>query len=222
MSSMRQPLAAILALCGMGLTASCGSLYYAAQEKIGNEKRDILVKRVEAGRKDQEEAKKQIKTTLEAFQEVTGFQGGDLERVYKKLDGEYQDSAARANDLKKQIASIEQVASDMFKEWAREIETLKNQRYKTESRRMLRDTQQRYGVLIAKMRQSERKMAPVLAVFRDQVLFLKHNLNARAIRSLKETALQMDTQVEALVQDIDASIKEADDFIAQMKKDAAS
>lgn len=219
---MRRPLAAILALGSLALTSGCGRLYYAAQEKIGNEKRDILVKRVEAGRKDQEEAKKQIKTTLEAFQEVTGFQGGDLERVYKKLDGEFRDSEARAAELKEQIASIERVASDLFKEWSREIETLKNQRYKAESRRMLRDTQQRYGVLIAKMRQSERKMAPVLAVFRDQVLFLKHNLNARAIRSLKETALQMDTQVEALVQDIDASIKEADDFIAQMKKDAAS
>ncbi|MBX9603523.1 MAG: DUF2959 domain-containing protein [Bryobacteraceae bacterium] len=219
---MRQPLLAMLALAGLALTSGCGSLYYAAQEKIGNEKRDILVKRVEAGRKDQEEAKKQIKTTLEAFQEVTGFQGGDLERVYKKLDGEYQDSESRASDLKKQIASIEQVAGDMFKEWSREIELLKNPQYKAESRRMLRDTQQRYGVLIAKMKQSERKMAPVLAVFRDQVLFLKHNLNARAIRSLKETAFQMDTQVEALVQDIDASIKEADDFIVQMKKDAAS
>ena len=196
--------------------AGCSGLYYKAQEKLGNAKRDILVKRVQDGRRDQEKAKEQIKTTLEAFQSLTGFQGGDLEKTYKKLDGEYQDSEKRAKELRDQIASIEQVAADMFREWDAEIASLKNAQYKAQSRTMLRDTRTRYAALIAKMKQSEARMGPVLAVFRDQVLFLKHNLNAKAIRSLKTTTVEIDARVGALVKEIDASIQEADAFLAGM------
>ncbi len=209
---MRQLFAMVLPLA----LAGCSGLYYKAQEKLGNAKRDILVKRVQEGRKDQEKAKEQIKTTLEAFQELTGFQGGDLEKVYKKLDGAYQDAEKRAKELRDQIASIEQVSADMFREWDTEIGSMKNAQFRTQSRTMLRDTRTRYTALIAKMKQSEAKMGPVLTVFRDQVLFLKHNLNAKAIRSLKNTTVEIDARVGALVKDIDASIQEADAFIAGM------
>jgi hypothetical protein len=210
---MRSRFAALLLLAGL---CGCSSLYYKAQEKLGNAKRDILVKRVREGRQDQERAKQQIRTTLEAFQQLTGFQGGDLEKVYKKLDGEYQDAEKQARELREQIASIEQVAADMFREWEAEIASMKNAQFRAQSRTMLRDTRTRYAALIAKMKQSEAKMGPVLTVFRDQVLFLKHNLNARAIQSLKTTSVELDARVGALVKDIDASIQEADAFIAGM------
>ena len=75
--------------------ASCAQLYYKAQEKIGNEKRDILVDRIKKGREDQEKAKEQYKSTLEAFQAATGFKGGRTEEVYKKLKKEYDEAADR-------------------------------------------------------------------------------------------------------------------------------
>ena len=58
---------------------------------------------------------------------------------------------------------------------------------------------------------------PVLAAFHDQVLFLKHNLNAEAISSLKETAGGINDDVKALIADMDKSINEANSFVAQMK-----
>jgi len=103
------------------LSTSCSSLYYNAMEQIGKEKRDILVQRIVDGKKDQEAAKKQLKTTLEAFQELTGFEGGNLEKVYKKLNGEFVDSEKRAKDLSDRVASIDQVAKDLFTEWDKEI-----------------------------------------------------------------------------------------------------
>jgi hypothetical protein len=60
-------------------------------------------------------------------------------------------------------------------------------------------------------------MDPVLKRFNDQVLYLKHNLNAQAIASLQTTAAGIDTDVSALIKDMEASIAEADDFIKQMK-----
>ncbi len=66
------------------------------------------------------------------------------------------------------------------------------------------------------MKQAEGKMEPAPAAFRDQVLFLKHNLNAQAIQSLSDIVLEIDEDVAALIADIEASIAEADEFMAAL------
>ncbi|MDZ7638152.1 MAG: DUF2959 domain-containing protein [Bryobacterales bacterium] len=203
-----------VAICLAG--SSCSSLYYASMEKFGKEKRDILVGRVKDVREDQEKAKEQFKTTLEAFQAVTGFDGGDLEKTYKKLNGELEDAESRARKVHDRVDSVEKVAKDMFGEWEGEINAIQDRTLKSKSRELLLDTRQRYTALLTKMRTAEKRMEPVLAAFRDQVLFLKHNLNAKAIRSLKETTVQIDGEVTKLVADLESSIQEADAFIAAM------
>ncbi len=204
---MRYALLAALALTG------CTSLYYDAMEKIGKEKRDILLQRIVAGKKDQEKAKEQIKTTLEAFQELTGFEGGNLEKTYKKLNGEFEAAEKRANDLSERIRSIDQVGNDLFREWNQELSTIKDTTLNSRSEQLLRQTRLRHQQYIARMKQTERKMLPVLQGFRDQVLFLKHNLNAKAVGSLKTTATKMDSDVSLLIADMEGSSKEADSFI---------
>ncbi len=201
------PLVLVLALTG------CTSLYYEAMEKIGKEKRDILMQRIVDSKKDQEAAAKQFKTTLEAFQDVTGFDGGNLEKTYKKLNGEFEDAESRAKQLSDRIKSIDQVSSDLFKEWATELGKIQDPTLRSRSQRLMRDTRLRNQQYLARMKQTERKMQPVLQAFRDQVLFLKHNLNASAIGSLKTTATKLDGDVSLLMADIQGSIKEADAFI---------
>jgi hypothetical protein len=191
-------------------------MYYASMEKLGREKRDILAKRVAAGREDQEKAKEQFQTTLQAFQALTGFDGGELEKVYNKLSKELERSESRAGQVRERIDGIERVAGDLFREWDGEIEKMSSADLRAKSRVLRDDTEDRYSVLIAKMRLAESKMEPVLSAFRDQVLFLKHNLNARAIQSLGNTALEIDDEVAALVKDIEASIAEADAFVASL------
>jgi predicted nucleic acid-binding Zn-ribbon protein len=211
-----KPSAGVLLLLVAAL-GGCTQAYYAAMEKIGKEKRDILASRIEDGKKDQEKAKQQFATTLEAFQALTGFSGGNLEKTYKKLSGELESAEKRAKDVRDQIKSIEQVSTDLFREWEAEIDGMTNARFKSQSRTMLRDTQKRYGALIGKMNDGARRMDPVLQAFRDQVVFLKHNLNSRAISSLKETGAKLDSEVAGLVKDLEASIQEADAFIATLR-----
>ena len=197
--------------------AGCASANYAFWNKFGYEKRDILVSRVESAKTDQEKAKEQFKTTLQRFQELTGYQGGDLEAKYKKLSSEYDACKARADDVSSRIKSVDAVASDMFKEWKQELSEYKDPKLKAASEQKLSDAQTRYATLIDLMRKSEAKMQPVLQAFHDQVLFLKHNLNAEAVASLQTTAAGIDTDVQALIKDMEASINEANSFIAQMK-----
>jgi hypothetical protein len=209
----------LVALCALLLaTAGCKSAYYNTWEKLGWAKRDILVDRVKDARDDQEEAKKQFKTTLERFQELTNFQGGDLEAMYKKLNGEYEDSVGAAEDVSKRIKAVESVANDMFKEWQDELKQFSNAELRRSSEEKLRDTRQRYNQLIGVMKQAEAKMKPVLAVFKDHVLSLKHNLNAQAVSSLQDTAAKIQSDVGNLIADMERSIAEANAFINQMNK----
>lgn len=195
---------------------SCTQLYYKAQEKIGNEKRDILVDRIKKGREDQDKAKEQFKTTLEAFQAATGFKGGQTEEVYKKLKKEYDEAAEKTKKVSDRIASIEQVSGDMFSEWDKELSGMSNADLRAKSNVLLKATRRRYADLIRKMKAVEAKAKPVLKAFEDQVLFIKHNLNAEAITSLKTNVVKMDADVQVLIRDIEVSTKEADAFIASL------
>jgi len=220
---MRPPRSVVLSLSprfllGLFLTvAGCQTAYYDVWQKLGYEKRDILVSRVQSGRDAQDTAKKQFATTLQEFESITSFNGGDLEAKYDKLNDAYQDCESRAQAVTDKINSIDKVAGDMFTEWNNELSEYQNPDLRRSSEEKLRDTKERYAQLIAVMRKSEASMKPVLGAFHDQVLFLKHNLNAEAIASLQTTAAGINTDVQKLIDDMNASIKEADSFISQMK-----
>ncbi|MBL8727295.1 MAG: DUF2959 domain-containing protein [Planctomycetes bacterium] len=199
------------------LTA-CSGIYYATMEKFGYQKRDLLVERVQEARESQSEAKQQIQTTFEAFQGLTGFQGGELEKKYKQFKGLYDTSVARAADVTSRIASIEKVSRDMFTEWGEEIGQIQNPKLRAQSEQMKGDTERRYATLIGTMQAAEQRMQPVLTAFNDQVLFLKHNLNAAAISSLQDEAVRIQTDVAGLVAEMQKSIDEADRFISSLPK----
>ena len=97
--------------------------------------------------------------------------------------------------------SVEDVAEALFDEWAEEIEQYSNARLKSESQRQLRETRRRYDGMITAMRKAESRMDPVLSALQDNVLYLKHNLNARAVASLK-------TEFQSIEQDVDRLIAE--------------
>ncbi len=195
---------------------SCRSMYYSTMEQFGVHKRDILVDRVEEARDAQTEAKEEFKSALEAFQAVTGFQGKELGKAYERLNDKYESSSEKAAEVKERIDSIEKVAGDLFEEWDEEIAQMQNADYRSRSKKLLADTRDRSEELVTAMRKAEAKMKPVLAAFKDHVLFLKHNLNAQAIASLKGELDTIEDSVAALVFDMEKSIKEANEFIEQM------
>ena len=58
--------------------------------------------------------------------------------------------------------------------------------------------------------------ARLLAAFREQVLFLKHNLNAAAIASLQGEVVAIERGVADLVAEMERAIAEADTFISNL------
>ena len=196
--------------------ASCSKVYYGTWEALGVHKRDIMVERVQEARDDQEKAKEQFASALEKFSAMFEFEGGELEDKYKALKSELDDSESKAAEVKGRIDSVENVSEALFAEWTSELDQYSNADLRAASEKQLRQTRKKYDQMIAAMRKAESKMEPVLAAFRDQVLFLKHNLNARAIASIEGTAGELETDVARLIEEMEASIKEADEFIASM------
>ena len=194
----------------------CKSIYYGTMETFGYEKREILVDRVESARDKQEEAKEQFTSALEQFKFVVDFDGGDLEAMYKQLDRDYKRSKGAADGVADKIDGVESVAKALFAEWERELEEYESDELRRASEKQLASTRQQYGRLIDAMRKAESTMPPVLSAMKDQVLFLKHNLNAQAIASIQGTAEGIQRDIESLIKEMQKSIDEANAFIDQM------
>ncbi|CAH9017869.1 DUF2959 domain-containing protein [Candidatus Nitrosacidococcus sp. I8] len=202
----------------------CETVYYNTMEKFGVQKRDILTSRVEKVRDAQVDAKDQFQSALEQFSSVVNFDGGDLEVMYKKMNGEYEDSESKAKAVNNRIKSVENVADALFAEWEGELEQYSNASLKAQSRQELIETRAHYEKLLQSMKRAAAKMNPVLTTFHDQVLFLKHNLNAKAIASLQGSLDGIKTDVSKLVSEMESAIDEANSFIqtyeAQNKKES--
>ncbi len=196
----------------------CQRAYYNAWESVGVHKRDIFVSRVENARDSQEDAKEQFGSALERVNSVLGSTEGDLQKKYDVLDAELGRSEAKAADVHERIDLVEDVAGAMFAEWKKELAQYSSSELRRSSEKKLSTTKSRYTDLIAAMKRAESKIDPVLDAFRDQVLFLKHNLNAQAINSLSAELDSIEIGVERLIREMNASIAEADSFIAELKR----
>lgn len=199
------------------LATGCQSVYYGAMEKMGTHKRDILVERVEEGKEAQEDAKAQFASAFEEFVAVSNVELGDLKTAYERLQDSFDRSEKRAKAVWDRIDSIKGVSKALFKEWESELGQYTNQDLRQVCQDQMNQTKILYLKLIGAMEGAAEKMDPVLDAFRDQTLFLKHNLNAQAIAALNKTTLGMRSEVDALIQQMSQSIEEANSFIAKMR-----
>jgi ElaB/YqjD/DUF883 family membrane-anchored ribosome-binding protein len=199
--------------------SACDTAYITTMDKMGYAKRDLLSSRVKSARDAQADAKKDIQDALDQFGQVVAYQGGDLESTYKKLKSELQNSEDSAETVRSRIEAVEHVADSLFSEWKAELGQYSNGDLRRKSEAKLSQTKARYHDMLAAMKRAEQRIDPVLKPLRDQVLYLKHNLNARALAAMKGELVKVDAQVDQLVREMNRSIAEADKFIQTMEKE---
>lgn len=202
----------------MIILTGCQSMYYGAMEKVGYHKRDIMVDRVEEVSEAQTDAKEQFSSALERYQSLITIKDQDLVDQYNELNDEFEESKSAAEKVSDRINAVEDVSEALFDEWEEELALYTNSRLKKQSSQKMAATKKQYTQLMKSMRRAEAKMQPVLGALQDQVLFLKHNLNARAIDSLKGELTTIESDVARLIKEMERSISESEAFIADLNK----
>jgi hypothetical protein len=214
LAPMKRSPGILLVLLATVLTfTACRSTYYAAYEKFGVHKRDLLKKRVVAARDEQQEASQEFKDALTRLKEITKFDGRELEAQYRKLQADFDSCSERAAAVRGRIRDVETVAGDLFTEWENEIGQIGTESLRATSRRQLRDTRARYEEMVTALKKAEASMEPVLLKLKDYVLALKHSLNAAAIASLRGESAGIQKEIAKLISDMNTSILQADEFL---------
>lgn len=196
-------------------------VYYQAKESMGQPKRDIVVNHVEQACGSLQEAKIHFESALDRFKTIVVVDDSTLENKYRLLQQQYDFCKAKADAVSCRIRAIEEVSGALFAEWEAELDEYSNRALKTKSRQQLRQSQQHYAKLIKTMQKAEAKIVPVLSAFKDQVLFLKHNLNAQAIAAIEHEFVEIGMDMTQLVQAMEQTIFEANRFIASLVEQKA-
>lgn len=199
------------------LLTGCQSAYYGAMEKVGYHKRDIMVDRVKAAKESQEDAQKEFSSALEEMQALLNHDGGNLEKAYNKAKDEYESAQSAADDVSNRINKVEDVAEALFDEWQTEIGEISKASLRRNSETKLKETRRSYEQLIKTMRRAESKMPPILTAMKDNMLYLKHNLNAQAIGAIKGEFASLQTDISGLIKEMNKSINESTRFIEALE-----
>lgn len=195
----------------------CTRAYYALWEALGKQKRDLLRDRIEELAEDQKNVHEDFRDALSKLQSLYGTPSSELNSAFERLRSDYDQAKSRSEALSHRIVKVESVAQDLFSEWESEISKLKTPKYSQGSRQKLRDTKVRFAKLQVTMHKTEKDLAPVLSALEEQVIFLKHNLNAQALGSLQGEALSIEGDFKSLSLSIHKSISESQIFLSNLR-----
>ena len=197
--------------------SACSSLYYNFWETLGKQKRDLLQDNVADARDDQKAVQQDFKDALTHLKEAYGSDGSTLEQSYGVIKKDYESAKDQADQLHKRIDKVETIAMDLFVEWKGEADSITNAGYRADSLSKLAATKKSFGVMLAAMRQSELRIQPVMVRLRDQELYMKHNLNAQALGTLRGEAGHIEAEITKLVKDMERSIAASDAFVKTLE-----
>lgn len=189
--------------------------YYQGHEALlGNHKRDLVVAQVDQVCGSLKESRDQFVDALDQFKTIARLPDSPLEQRYRHLKRRYELCRDKADEVSQRIQAIAAVSEALFVEWEQELELYSNRTLKTRSQQQLKKSRAQYSKLLKTLQAAEDRMKPVLAAFQDQVLFLKHNLNAHAIAALRQEFVEMGVDISRLIDVMERTLGEANQFVA--------
>lgn len=197
------------------------NVYYSARESIGDHKRTIVVSQVEQACVSLQDTRDEFEDALERFKSLVNVSETTLDHKYNLLNRQYQFCRAKSEAVSDRIRAIEDVSDALFIEWERELDEYTNRSLRNQSKQQLKAARQNYTRLIKSMRRAEAKIQPVLLAFKDQVLYLKHNLNAQAIAALRHEFIEIGIDISQLIYAMEQTIAEANQFVSTLVEQKA-
>jgi hypothetical protein len=211
----------VFGLLGSVLSKIFRNFYYSARESIGEHKRDIVVYQVEQACSSLQDTRNEFEDALGKFKSLVNVNESTLEQKYNLLNRQYQFCRSKSDAVSDRIRAIEDVSHALFAEWESELSEYSNRNLRNNSKQQLNAAKQNYARLIKTMRLAETRIQPVLSAFKDQVLYLKHNLNARAISALQHEFIEIGIDISQLIHAMELTILEASQFVSLLSNQKA-
>ncbi|WP_411727432.1 DUF2959 domain-containing protein [Methyloglobulus sp.] len=211
----------VFGLLGRFFSKVFRNFYYSARESIGEHKRDIVVYQVEQACSSLQETRNEFEDALVKFKSFVYVNETSLEQKYNLLNRQYQFCRSKSDAVSDRIQAIEEVSHALFAEWESELNEYSDRMLRNNSKLQLKAAKQNYVRLIKTMRLAEARIQPVLSAFKDQVLYLKHNLNARAISALQHEFIEIGIDISQLIQAMELTILEASQFVSLLSNQKA-
>lgn len=203
-----------LLTAGVMILAGCSQTYYGTMETFGKHKRQLVTDHVLNVRDAQSSVSQKFTVALEQFQVSSTLRGVMLEEKYKELQNLYAACDSSTGKLESEIDKLNNVLDAMFEEWQGELEGYSDPQLRRASEDRLNRTMARYDKLVMGFERGTENIYPALKAYKDQLLFVKHNLNAQADGSVKQEFGKFQSQITSLLRQLDASMAECDSFIA--------
>ncbi len=197
------------------------NFYYSAKESIGEHKRDIVVYQVEQACTSLQDTRNEFEDALGKFRSLVHVNESTLENKYNMLNRQYQFCRSKSDAVSDRIRAIEEVSHALFSEWENELNEYSDRNLRNNSKQQLKAAKQNYLRLIKTMKLAEARIQPVLLAFKDQVLYLKHNLNARAISALQHEFIEIGIDISQLIHAMELTIVEASQFVSVLSNQKA-
>ena len=189
--------------------------YYQSRETLlGDHKRDLVVMQVDQACHSLRESRDQFVDALEQFKSLINVQESPLQLRYQLLKRHYDQCRFKAEQVSDRIQAIEHVSEALFTEWETELNLYSNRVLRSRSQQQLKKSRHHYARLLKTLQLAEMRIHPVLADFQDQVLSLKHNLNAHAIAALRNDFIEIGVDITKLVEVMEKTINEASQFVS--------
>lgn len=196
---------------------SCSHMYYKSWEFLGKEKRDLLVSNVDELNSDQSETKEELQSVLDKIRKEYNFSEGELESTYDEMKGDYEDLKEEADDLKAQLEKVKSIAEDLFEEWKDEAEDLENKKYRKDSLKSLSRTKSSFSKMIQSAEATEVELDKAVKKFNEQVVYTKHNLNAKMVGKLNQEVKGIEKDMQDLIKKIESAIANSKKFLDEIK-----
>lgn len=197
------------------LNKRLSNAYYQGRETLlGHHKRDIVVVQVDLACESLKDSRDQFVDALDKFKTIVRMEDTALQHRYSQLKNRYDLCRNKAGQFSQRIQAVEQVSEALFAEWEAELELYSNRALRARSQQQLKKSRQQYQRLLKTLQMAESRMQPVLAAFQDQVLFLKHNLNAHAIAALRQEFMEIGVDITRLIEVMEKTIQEASAFVS--------
>ncbi len=198
-----------------------GAYYKGRESLLGHHKRDIVLVHVDQACESLQESRDQFEDALDKFKTLLSLPELSLEYRYRHLKQQYDFCCIKTDEVGSRIKAIEEVSSALFIEWENELKLYNNRTLRSKSRQQLEKSKRQYNKLIKSLHKAEARIHPVLSAFQDQVLYLKHNLNAQAIAALQHEFVDISLDISKLIEIMEKTIFEASQFVSVLVEQKA-